>query len=404
MRKYIVGINNDMIKERSNLAARLPFITEAIALAIVPFEELLSFQFGSILRIVNLFTIALAFVIGRITILKIKPPTIYLLLFVLIAAVSYFWCFNTGLYDDRMFTYGLYLVLILALGSLTPTSSEKEMMLKGLFIGGIVASMLLLATNASSLLGNRATLVMLGRTVNPNRLSLSFVLSANYSTYELFYCNGKKTANKIFWIFADILLAVGIIASGSRSSFIVLLICVLFLAWKRDFGNNAKLKRILFVAFVILVMYAIYSEVILGSEFGDRFTFDNLIGMGEYGTANREKIWSAAIAQIEERPIFGYGNGASPYVIALQYKYYGTHNSYLMILLEFGVVGFIICSAMFVSTYRRYKRQNNQLFCSFIICILVDIIFVEGFSAKVFWAVMVLLMVCLENVSGTNND
>ena len=397
MSNYLSGANNEAILQRKHLVVRLPFITQTIALAFVPFEELFTFQFGGILRIINLITIVLSFTTVRLSKIKTYPSTLYLTLFVFLAAISYLWCFNTGLYFDRILTYGLYLILIMVLGSLAPTSTEKNAMLNGLFIGGVIASALLLMTNVSSL-GDRSTLMMFGKTVNPNRLSFSFALSINISTYKLLYSKKSSRINCILWVLSDILLVAGVVVSGSRSSFIVSLVCVFFLVWKRDFGNNSKLKRLFFVVFLLLIVYIIYSEFVLGSEFGDRFTLDNLTGQGDYGSANRDRIWDAALSQIIKKPILGYGNGASPYVIAELYIFYSTHNSYLMILLEFGIIGFIICFAMFISLYRRHKFQNNQLFCCFIVCILVDIIFVELFSAKVFWAVMLLLMVCQNNV------
>lgn len=130
--------------------------------------------------------------------MKLRYSIIWLSIFVFLAVFSYLWCFNTGLYFDRILTYGLDLILILTLGSLTSTAREQDVMLKGLFIGGVVASVLLLMTNATSFLGDRSTLEMLGKTVNPNRLSFSFTLSMSYSTYKLFYSKDVSAVNVCF--------------------------------------------------------------------------------------------------------------------------------------------------------------------------------------------------------------
>lgn len=71
------------------------------------------------------------------------------------------------------------------------------------------------------------------------------------------------------------------------------------------------------------------------------------------GLNGRWKIWVVAVQAFEQRPITGYGSGSFKGVAA---KWLGAraqvaHNSYLSLLVEQGIVGFLLYSAMFISVF-----------------------------------------------------
>ena len=369
---------------------RTPFIIESVALAIIPFEEVLSLPIGSVLRIVNLITICSCLIEPR----KIKfekkrnQPLVPMLLFLFYVIISFFWCYNQTFYFDRLSTYGLYGILISLLCSLSPRDNEKKKMLNGLLAGGIVASMMIVFSGASSNIGGRDTLVIFGRMIDPNILSYSCVLSLAICMCHVFF----EKKHIVIYCIVSVLLLAGIIMCGSRSALVTCFATTALIVLNIDVKKNKLVKKTFVVLFFFLAILFVYFEFILTSEFGARFTFDNLIGQGSMGTANRDKIWSAALEQFAKRPILGYGNGSSMYAIEEVYRFYGTHNSYLLVLLEFGVIGFYIVSLWQLSEYKALKKNNNKVYKILFYSMLSFIFFVEGFSTKVFWGLQVLLM------------
>lgn len=175
----------------SNYRVRIPFAIETVALFIIPFEELLALSFGSALRLINLLNIAVIIMLEK----RIKldwnktSPIGPMAVFIAYAALSGIWCFNRGLYLDRLVTYGLYTVLILLLRTLNPNEWEKKSMLRGLFFGGILATIMLLYNTRIRLDigGGRETIAIAGRKVDANILSVSMVISFVIALYHLLY-------------------------------------------------------------------------------------------------------------------------------------------------------------------------------------------------------------------------
>lgn len=369
---------------------RLPFITESIALAIIPFEEVLALPIGSVLRLVNILTILCCLIETRNIIIPRgkNSPLMLMSIFLLYAAVSFIWCFNSTFYLDRLSTYGLYVVLILFLCSLNPTQKEKNSMLNGLLLGGIAASLLIAFSNASLDIGGRDTLVIFGRMIDPNILSYSCVISLAICAFRMIVEKEHIIANAI----VSCILFMAIIICGSRGALVTFFATAAAITMNIEVKKNKRIKKFLILVFGLAVVLFLYFEFVLTSEFGSRFTFANLIGQGNMGTANRDKIWDAAFTQIAKRPIFGYGNGASMYAIEAVYHFYGTHNSYILVLLEFGIVGFGIVFLWQLKEYKFCCNNSSKIYKILFVSMLFFVLFVEGFSTKIFWGLQVLLM------------
>lgn len=380
------------IKEKTDSVIRMPFIIEAVALMIIPFEELLVLPIGSVLRYINLFTIFLIlcythniYIGNKYTDKAIKT----LFLFFILAVLSGGWSINRTFYVDRLSTYGLYFILILLLHSLKPREKEQELLLKGLYWGGIFVSfILLLDQGASANIGFRETLVLFGRSVDPNILAYSCVLAFIINLYYLLY---KKDKAKLRIIFLPV-LGYAVLSLGSRGAFLTGTIVSGYMLLMIKYKKNRHIKKVILIVTIIAIFGEIYTNFILNSEFGTRFTIANLTGQGELGTANRSFIWEAAIQQFMRRPILGYGNGASMYAIEEIYKFYGTHNSYLMILLEFGIIGLVVVGVWFFQLLKNCLENRQKIYLFLFISLLIFVFFVEGFSTKIFWGVQIILL------------
>lgn len=380
--------------EKHSRYIRLPFYIEAFALMIIPFEELLTLPIGSVLRLVNMLTLFICFLYTSKIYIGNRyfgKPIHSLLLFWGYIIISGVWCINRTFYFDRLSTYTLYILLILLLHTLMPNKEERRLMLNGIYVGGIIAAAVLLMNSGAVMdIGSRETIVIFGRMIDPNILAYSCAISF---IIDLYYIMFEK--KKIGILLIPILIY-AILMLGSRGALITCVITLWYMLLKIEFSGNKLLKKILLIVLAAVACFLIYNEVIVTTEFGKRFTVDNLIGKGSLGTANRDKIWKAAIQQISHRPFLGYGNGASMYAIEMVYKYYGTHNSYLMVLLEFGIIGFVLCSIWGVREWKLCKKNQTKIYTFIFFSLMIFVFFVEGFSTKIFWGVQILLMTSCE--------
>lgn len=374
---------------------RLPFKMEMVALIIVPFEELMKLPgLGSVLRIVQMLTLVVAVYENHIIKINRKKDStdIPLILFYVYMVISFIWCFNRTLYIDRLITYTLYFFLIFALKNLVPSAPEVNGLLKSAYLSGIFsAAIVIIGLRAGFLMnmGDRYTIELFGRHADPNVLSCSMVISIIICFYSIMVKRKKIIAN----IISMVLQGYGIVILGSRSGIISLLVAITIIICFMPYSGNKTIKRgIIFLLFTILVL-AVGSEM-SGTELGGRFSFENMIGRGELGSANRFQIWKYAISQFLQRPLLGYGNSASPYAIAQVYAFYATHNTMLMVLLEFGILGFSLYFFWMLNLCRKVFMTNLMLF-AILISIFVQGIFLEQFSTKIFWCVMVLLHICI---------
>jgi len=104
-----------------------------------------------------------------------------------------------------------------------------------------------------------------------------------------------------------------------------------------------------------------------------------------YGFATRLLSWDTAISLIEERPVFGYGHGATQaalnkryqekgYIFPL-YESYNAHSLWLQSWLENGLLAIIILFAIFLVLFQ--KSWHNPLFLAFVLLLLTNSLF-EG--------------------------
>lgn len=380
---------------KKNESLSLPFKIEALALFLIPFEETLALSVGSMLRIVNIMSLlsGLAYLRIRDKKMLVDRVACKLLVFYVFMIVSAVWCFNFGLYFDRLSTYTLGISLIIVLQLLEPNEREKNLLINALWLGGTAVSFLILYSSAATInIGGRETLVLFGRQVDPNYLAFSVILSFVINLYYLFYKN-NRTLIKMIFCATQVILAYTIIALGSRGAFLSMSVMMAIIVLNVRFEGNSILKKILLILCAVIVAYVFYTGVLESGGEMSRFTIDNLLGKGELGTAKRTDIWHHALEQFFNRPILGYGLGSAPYAIANVYRFVGTHNSYIMVLLEFGMIGFCLFVSWQVSFLKRLFGQEDKIYFFLELALLLFIIFIEGFPTKAFWGALIVMFV-----------
>lgn len=139
--------------------------------------------------------------------------------------------------------------------------------------------------------------------------------------------------------------------SASRTSFLILLITILIVVFKRS-----KLIAALATTAVVLAGAIFWTQIITRLQ-GNQHQSDFVTLSG------RTVVWAAAVQQFEEHPLLGVGGGiGGKEVIAHIGNMYleemsSLHNGFLEVLTGLGIVGFLLGSYMLVITTWRAWRS-----------------------------------------------
>ena len=165
--------------------------------------------------------------------------------------------------------------------------------------------------------------------------------------------------------FTDILelmiLLIGVLLTGKRIVFLMLLGCLLCLMFVLGSSRTRKtLGRTIFVGGVLVVLAYIFVPA-------TRILFQRFFSMiGDTTYNGRTAFWGTAFSMINQKPLLGWGMGSF-----VEYnKLYGTgirqyaHNMYIEFAAEMGIIGLLLMLALFalyfVTTVRLIRFNSKR--------------------------------------------
>lgn len=183
----------------------------------------------------------------------------------------------------------------------------------------------------------------------------------------------NKRKNAFFWIMLGV-LALSILLINKRGFLLDIAISLVFvfLVARRSEGRlKLKLNRVVIVTVSILVIIGILIAMYMSVPF-IRQTVDSIVGRfaNDDGTlSGRTELYALALRLFKQHPIIGIGWGnfreQSLHVFTTNNsKTFETHNVYLQLLCEMGIVGLLAflttIISMLVYTSRRFMRVNAE--------------------------------------------
>ncbi|MGE5138912.1 MAG: O-antigen ligase family protein [Rudaea sp.] len=140
-------------------------------------------------------------------------------------------------------------------------------------------------------------------------------------------------------------LVIGVVTSGSRASMIGLMLGGLLFLWLRGRVSRANAFLVLLVL-LLAIMFAFLDP-----------TFGRVLNYS--GELDRVALWQRAFEIGSAHPILGVGFGSSdrlfygdvPYLQSLGIFTAGSHNSYLRLFVDLGVVGLLIGLSIFAAVF-----------------------------------------------------
>lgn len=351
-------------------------------------------SFGSLLRYIGFIPAFFGIIrIIRTKQLLVTDLTKFVLLFAIWAAISTVWSLDSSSSISTSISYITFFLLVLS--AIGQTYNEKEIyVLKNSLIWASRISML-----ASLLFGSYTN----GRLVfsgvideDPNYLCGYYFFSLANAIVVL--CSEESLKKKIVAAVELFLIAYLIIATGSRGGAFGAIACALIVLIMLQIRDRGSLK-VIFRPIIIILAISIASGFLVSISSSDMLTRFSAETIAESNGTNRYDIWRGTInAFIQSniiRELVGYGAGTAKAVGRLfGFTTNVTHNAFLQVLIELGLVGFFFY-IIYIFRLAFFSIRSKEIFSSGVVVgMIVLSLSTSILTFKPYWNILIFI-VCL---------
>lgn len=293
----------------------------------------------------------------------------------------FFGVFSTG----YIFSYYLYLILALLMYSMDFNKKEINKLIDGYIYSAVIISIYMLIQKYDFYGGGnvRHTIRFLNhQPFDPNFLAAFLVFPTVLSFARAM--NKSSIKNILF----SIVSLFGVFYTSSRGAMISVtigIVCVLL----EFFKNNKKIKRLL-----QLIVIAIISLYVL-KIFVPQNSLIRLFDFASYRDRSNDKRifdWLTGINAFKKNPLIGYGlQGEMSIINSVIGIKYISHNTYIALLLQLGIVGTIIPVYAIINIL--WKARNDFILLGSCFSSLFVSIFVSAESSLFFWLPIIYTLV-----------
>ncbi len=368
-----------------------PFLGLMGLLLLIPFEELTTFGFSfTLVRVVGVATFTCWFFQVVLKGQKIKSDLFLWvsLLFLAWSSCSLLWTVDrdNGIVTVLTITQ---LVLLYLMSSSLIDSGEKLRAVMGIYIiGAAVAAMIATLGAYEAGFATRASVSSLQ---NPNHFARALSVGLILAVYLTCTCRGYQ---RYLYLASSFLLGWGVLLSGSRGAWLAVLASI------AAAGLYTKSKIFKISLFTTLIVVLLFNNVIVSAMpplIADRFT--SFADLGDRGSG-RIDIWMVGLEMVKENwpagvGIYGFPTAYNDYILK---SYDGikdrsvmrdAHNSFLCLLAELGLLGFLLFSIFWLVSWKTISRLPVGPEKMLGICMLVNLFFVSltgtDYKEKFFW-------------------
>jgi len=301
-------------------------------------------------------------IIGKI---KLTYYSTIMLIYGALLALSLFWAKDFEYGFTTLYWYMTCFILTLFVSNFVDRKEKIYSIINAYMIAGVVLSLLLYSVYSLDIFDVAANskygLRLGGEIGNANAIGLSLAFSVCFALYLLVNFKNSIT-KKILYIVSICITGPVLFLSGSKKALFVLLFGILymFITYKTD-------KKIIFsklkglsvsIAFLFLV-YWLLNNVSAFWYIGQRVNemFLTFQGQGVSNTdLTRINMINTSIEQFSNAPLLGNGIAHSRVVFGTY-----SHNNYVEILMNTGIVGFLIYYSVYlISIYKSYRISKDE--------------------------------------------
>lgn len=311
----------------------------------VPWENVIVIPgVGTISKLIGMAAFGLALfatvVTGRVR--RLQGFHIAALLFVIWAGMNAFQTDDEGRALIKAGTYFQLFLVMWMVWELAPNLRRQLGLLLAYVCGASVAALSTIMVYRSLLGTNSRRFAAEG--FDPNDLGMTLALALPMAWYL-----GMTYPKPLIRWCCRLYLPVGLVAiglTGSRGALIASIVALLIIPLSMSQLSRGKVVG----AVILMALSAVVAIAYIPTTSWQRFGTTK--SEAEGGTLNnRLVIWKAAMIAFTKRPFVGYGTNGFNWAVHSQ-----PHNSYLAVLVEEGLIGFVFYAAMFIAVFFKLIR------------------------------------------------
>lgn len=321
------------------------------------------------------------------------------LLYSFYALLSSLWSINkTNTFQNSIGTLIPSFVVVLFLFHSINCKVDVDRVFKayawGSIFVGLIAIVMFLTGFRFATTHDEARLTVLGQDQN----ELSFLLSWGIVSIVYLLRNFKYSkVLKTFYIVSLFLLAFTILTTGSRTGFVILIFIAIILAI-----TYFKKKRIILIVPLFLIMFSYFMQYLPDTvsirllETSEQITEGNLTGRGI--------IWELGFKAFKSEGAWIQGVGFKSFRTLMDNHYNlpkAGHNTYLLTLIELGIIGLILYLKMILHLFKRviYLWKKESVFYILLLVPLLLSMMTLGIESRRWLFLLGILIIRLSQFS-----
>lgn len=360
---------------------------------LLPFEEILAFSFGSLNKIVGILIILYVIIQYRNN-LYLKNSSIRLCIWIIYLVISIIWSASISWWKYFFQLYFVQSVFFCTILFIPKGKVNIKLIKHSIILAGFIAASILIFLPNTSVLTDegRRTIVLFGNTFDPNLLAAILIISIYVSLSVLY---GIKLFSQRILIFIVVgIIATGLLLTGSRGALIAFVVSfIMYLFFKTKDRNQRRKSILIFIASigVLFILLSVLPENLISS----RYSINNILGLNEYtaGAHNRYTIWQHSLELFISKPILGYGCGNFFPALGTVYREAASHNMYILLLVEGGLVGFLLFFSFMFRIFKELMIEKNIDHIIILIAMLILALSLDSITYKYFWFVLIYFQI-----------
>lgn len=237
--------------------------------------------------------------------------------------------------------------------------------------------------NDSMYFMSRYSIGITGVFKNPNYLVAFMNFTLFLLLYSILYGKNEKRNLLILKLSIICLFLVSFYLTGTRASFVTAFSVIIILMVHYLLHNNHKLWVII-PACIIFIFIIVYKDTLVD-------LYDLFMGSRNLtGDEGREEAWNLALKHIKENPIFGCGLFSWNNIIGNSDYLEWLHNLFLELILNQGILGFIIFLLMLLSGVNKIKKSDRFFVLVLFFVTTFPMLFQNGVIAVHLWRYVII--------------
>ncbi len=393
------------VKKENKAAYSLYALTLAAYFFFAPFEDVLNSSVGTLAKYLALLAVGCMFLYylygiinknaGAAVRTSVQYENVLLLLLpillVLLSWLSYIWAYDSEVTFSRNITYTLLPFLFLAIMTVNFDKDELLLIKRLAIVGGICATLYMFYTlGLDAVFEGRLTI---DEENDPNNLAALILTPLALSLDE--FVKAKKPLYKVLYLGAVVLLAFTLLLTGSRGG--MLAFATFLLAYfGADFLKTRNKKRV--ILFICIVLVVLIAATFLPTEIFARLFYEDSYNALIEQEGNRVVLWGRCFTElVPNMPLWGWGSGNNTTKLSEIFgQTKGVHNTYISLLLEYGILGLPLFIWFIAAILRRLYKRNGVCETALVLALLVVIIFLDAYAKKFLWNTLFLAAIYLK--------